>query len=106
MADLSQKDWTERLEADNNAIVLDVRTQDEVDLGMIPEALHIDIHKGQGFIDEIEKLDKTKNYFVYCKSGGRSAQACGVMNSLGFVNAYNLLDGFSAWEGEVVIKEQ
>ncbi|WP_299111635.1 rhodanese-like domain-containing protein [uncultured Winogradskyella sp.] len=101
MADLSQKDWTKQLEQDNNSVVLDVRTQEEVELGIIPNALHIDIYKGQGFIDEINKLDKTKNYYVYCKAGGRSAQACAVMNQLGFANAYNLVGGFSEWEGEV-----
>lgn len=101
MADLSQKDWTKQLEQDNNSVVLDVRTQVEVDEGIIPNALHIDIYNGQGFIDELEKLDKTKTYYVYCKSGGRSGQACAVMNQLGFVNAYNLLGGFMEWQGEV-----
>ncbi|WP_339626807.1 rhodanese-like domain-containing protein [uncultured Winogradskyella sp.] len=105
MADLLQKDWTKLLEEDNNALVLDVRTQDEVDLGIIPNALHIDIYKGQGFIEEIEKLDKSKTYFVYCKAGGRSAQACAVMNQLGFENTHNLIGGFSEWQGEVALKE-
>ena len=101
MADLSQEDWAKQLEEDNNSIVLDVRTQQEVEEGIIPNALHIDIYKGQGFIDDIEKLDKTKNYYVYCRSGGRSGQACAIMNQLGFNNAYNLLGGFSEWSGKV-----
>lgn len=101
MADLSQNDWTKKLHEDNNSVVLDVRTQEEIELGMIPNALHIDIYKGQGFIEDVEKLDKTKNYYVYCKAGGRSAQACAVMNQLGFVNTYNLVGGFSEWQGEV-----
>lgn len=101
MADLSQKDWTKRLEKDNNSVVLDVRTQDEVEEGIIPNAIHIDIYQGQGFIDELEKLDKTKNYYVYCKSGGRSGQACAIMNQLGFNSAYNLKGGFMEWQGDV-----
>ncbi|WP_299113036.1 rhodanese-like domain-containing protein [uncultured Winogradskyella sp.] len=102
MADLQQEDWTKMLSEDNNSVVLDVRTQEEVeDLGVIPNALHIDIFKGQGFIDEIQQLDNTKNYFVYCKAGGRSAQACAIMNQLGFEKTYNLLGGFTEWEGEV-----
>lgn len=101
MADLSQKDWTNQLAEDNNSVVLDVRTQEEIELGMIPNAIHIDIYKGQGFIYELEELDKTKNYYVYCKSGGRSGQACAVMNQLGFKNAYNLLGGFMEWQGDV-----
>jgi len=38
---------------------------------------------------------------VYCKAGGRSAQACAIMNQLGFKNAYNLVGGFSQWQGKV-----
>jgi rhodanese-related sulfurtransferase len=101
MADLTQKDWTKQLEDDTNAVVLDVRTQDEVVEGIIPNAIHIDIYKGQGFIYEVEELDKSKTYYVYCKAGGRSAQACAIMNQLGFESTYNLVGGFSNWQGEV-----
>lgn len=97
--DLSQQDWAKRLEEKSNAVVLDVRTDDEWNDGHIPGALHIDIYKGQGFIEEIEKLDKEKPYFVYCKAGGRSAQACGLMQQLGFQETYNLVGGFMKWEG-------
>ncbi|REG90202.1 rhodanese-like domain-containing protein [Winogradskyella sediminis] len=105
MADLSQEEWTKKLEADTNAVVLDVRTQDEVDQGIIPNAIHIDIFKGQGFIYEVEKLDKSKNYYVYCRSGNRSGQACAIMNQLDIENAYNLEGGFSEWQGEVAFME-
>jgi rhodanese-related sulfurtransferase len=101
MADLSQEEWTEQLENSTKAFLLDVRTPEEVEDGYIPNATNIDIHLGQGFLDEIEKLDKSKTYFVYCRSGARSGQACAIMNSVGFENAYNLLGGFMNWEGEV-----
>ena len=101
MADLSQHDWTTQLAADDNAVILDVRTPEEVALGIIPNAIVIDIYKGQGFINEVEALDKSKTYYVYCKMGGRSAQACSVMNKLGFKNTYNLIGGFTEWKGEV-----
>lgn len=99
---LTQEDWVSQLEADENAVILDVRTEAEVDEGMIANAINIDIHEGQGFIDKIEALDKSKNYYVYCRSGARSAKACEIMNELGFDNAYNLLGGMLEWEGEVV----
>ncbi|MCD2260139.1 rhodanese-like domain-containing protein [Psychroserpens luteolus] len=101
MADLTQQEWTSKLNADENAVILDVRTPEEVALGIIPNAIAIDIYKGQGFIYELEELDKSKNYYVYCKAGGRSAQACSVMNQLGFKNTYNLIGGFNEWKGEV-----
>lgn len=102
MADLTQKDWVDQLNNDENAVILDVRTQDEVDEGKIPNSIHIDIHRGQGFIYEVDALDKTKNYYVYCKAGGRSGQACTIMNHLGFKNTYNLIGGIMAWTGDIV----
>ncbi len=101
MADLSQEAWTEQLNNDNNAVILDVRTEEEVADGHIPDATNLNILKGQAFIYELESLDKAKNYYVYCKSGGRSGQACVIMNQLGFENTYNLVGGFSQWEGAV-----
>jgi rhodanese-related sulfurtransferase len=68
---------------------------------MIPYAINIDIYKGQGFIYQVEELDKSKNYYVYCKAGGRSAQACSIMNQMGFEHTYNLEGGFMQWQGEV-----
>ncbi|EPR73916.1 Protein containing rhodanese-like domain protein [Winogradskyella psychrotolerans RS-3] len=38
---------------------------------------------------------------MYCKSGNRSGQACAIMNQLDIENAYNLIGGFSEWQGEV-----
>ena len=102
MSDLNQELWTSQLQNDTNGVVLDVRTESEVAEGFIPNAIHINIYKGQGFIDDIEKLDKTKNYYVYCRSGNRSGQACSVMNQLGFDNAYNLVGGILDWTGDIV----
>jgi rhodanese-related sulfurtransferase len=101
MADLSQENWVEQLQKDENAFILDVRTDDEVGEGYIPKAKHIDIYLGQSFIDELQKLDKSKNYYVYCRSGNRSGQACAIMNSIGIENTFNLEGGFMNWEGEV-----
>lgn len=101
MADLSQEQWAQQLKADENAFILDVRTEEEVEEGYIPNAKNLNIFKGQAFVYELEALDKTKNYYVYCRSGGRSGQACGIMNQMGFENAYNLVGGFQEWKGEV-----
>lgn len=99
---LEQEVWVDQLENDENAVILDVRTADECNDGMIPKAMNIDIYKGQEFIYLIEELDKTKNYYVYCRSGARSGQACSIMNQLGFENTYNLIGGMMEWNGEVV----
>jgi rhodanese-related sulfurtransferase len=100
--DLIQEDWVSQYEADENGVILDVRTENECNEGIIANALQIDIYEGQGFIDKIEALDKSKNYYVYCRSGARSAKACEVMESLGFEKTFNLLGGILGWDGEIV----
>ena len=100
--DLNQNDWWSQLQADENAVVIDVRTPDEFSSGIIPGAINIDIYKGQGFVYMIEELDKTKNYYVYCDAGSRSEQAFKVKNQLDIFNAYNLLGGISNWNGPII----
>jgi len=102
MENLTQEEWVEQLEKDNNAIVLDVRTDAEIAEGIIPNAIHLDIYKGQGFIYALEELDKSKSYYVYCRSGNRSGQACQIMEELGFEKTYNLEGGMLQWTGDVV----
>lgn len=102
MANLTQEDWKTQLGKDTNAVVLDVRTDAEVAEGIIPKAIQINIYEGQGFVYKLEELDKSKNYYVYCRSGNRSGQACAIMNQLGFENAYNLVGGILEWKGELV----
>lgn len=99
--DLSQEEWASKLMQDDNAVLLDVRTIDECSEGIIPGALMIDIYKGQGFIYSVDALDKAKNFYVYCRSGIRSQNACSIMNQMGFGNTYNLVGGFSNWQGEI-----
>jgi len=101
MADLSQEEWASKLKEDSNAFILDVRTEEELEEGIIPNAENIDIYLGQEFLNELEKLDKSKNYYVYCRSGNRSGQACAIMKSIGFENTNNLQGGFMNWEGDI-----
>ncbi|AUP80473.1 rhodanese-like domain-containing protein [Flavivirga eckloniae] len=105
MEDLTQEEWASQLANDASAIVLDVRTDAEVAEGIIPNAIHIDIYKGQEFISEIEALDKDKSYYIYCRSGNRSGQACSIMEELDFENVYNLEGGILEWEGDLVDME-
>ena len=101
MKNLTQEQWKAAKEKDENVVILDVRTEGEFLVGFIPDAINIDIYKGQEFLDEIEKLDKSKNYLVYCRSGARSASACSLMHQRGIENAYNLMGGIIEWDGEI-----
>jgi rhodanese-related sulfurtransferase len=98
--DLTQQDWSSRYESDDNAFLLDVRTQEEYDDGHIPNATLLDIRQPQSFMDALQEMDPSKNYYVYCRSGARSSQACQLMNQNGIETAYNLLGGFMEWEGD------
>jgi rhodanese-related sulfurtransferase len=49
------------------------------------------------FPGKIAELDKTKSYYIYCRSGNRSGQVCNYMSGLGFGNLYNLQGGIMAW---------
>tara|TARA_B110000503_G_scaffold75951_1_gene117287 strand:- start:633 stop:941 length:309 start_codon:yes stop_codon:yes gene_type:complete len=100
MADLTQKEWRIQLANDAEAVILDVRTEAEVAEGYVPLMRHLDIYNPSGFMDTAKQMDTSKNYYVYCRSGARSAQACAILNSLGFENTYNLLGGFMEWQGE------
>lgn len=70
-------------------IILDVRTPSEFAEGHIKGAINIDFYS-ETFRDELDVLNKTKIYFVYCRSGNRSGQAMEIMKSLGFSTVYNL----------------
>lgn len=98
--DLSIEEWKKRIESDKNAFLLDVRTLEEFEEGHIPQATLLDIRQASNFIDGIKSLDVSKNYYVYCRSGLRSAQACQLMNHYGLKTTYNLLGGFMEWDGE------
>ncbi|MDR2870744.1 MAG: rhodanese-like domain-containing protein [Deferribacteraceae bacterium] len=77
-------------------VILDVRTDDEYRAGHIEGALNIDIYQSN-FEELISKLDNTKTYLVYCRSGNRSRQAISVMTSAGIAKIYHMKDGFSRW---------
>jgi rhodanese-related sulfurtransferase len=53
------------------------------------------------FDAKIDKLDKSKKYIVYCKSGGRSSRAVETMSEKGFKYIYELEGGISSWSGEL-----
>jgi phage shock protein E len=82
--------------SDPSVVVLDVRTPAEFMSGHLANAINIDI-EGMQFKSEVAKLDKSKTYAVYCRSGRRSAIATDEMSKLGFKTLLNLEGGTGAW---------
>lgn len=76
--------------------VLDVRTPGEFTAGSVQGAKNIDIYD-PAFRQNLSALDKNQPVLVYCKSGGRSAEAAGILKELGFREVYNMEGGMLAW---------
>ena len=87
---------------EQEAIVIDVRTPMETAEGVIEGCDMMIDFKSSNFGTEIAKLDKSKAYVIYCRSGGRSASASQYMVDNGFKKVYNLKGGITGWAGNVV----
>lgn len=92
---LNAIDFRKELES-KNSVLIDVRSPNEIKQGAIPGHKMINVSKPT-FKDEVSKLDKSKSYFLYCRSGMRSAHACRIMHDMGFKELNNLKGGIMAW---------
>lgn len=101
MINLSETEWVKLHDESEESVIIDVRTDDEFSTGYIEGAVNIDFYMGNKFISDIDKLDKSKSYFIYCKSGARSGQTCELMKQKGFNKVYNLEGGILGWTGEL-----
>ena len=86
-------------EGNPSFVILDVRTAEEFASGYIENAINIDYYS-DAFRDELDNLDKTKTYLIYCRSGRRSADALDIMTELDFREVYNMLGGIIDWQAE------
>ena len=96
--ELTAEQFKEQLEKSDNAVVIDVRTPEEKSDGDIPGSKLYNL-LDPSFKENINKLDKDKEYFVFCKSGGRSGTACKYMANQG-LKCNNLLGGIHAWNNK------
>ncbi|MCM3162052.1 rhodanese-like domain-containing protein [Metabacillus litoralis] len=79
-----------------NVNIVDVREVEEVQAGKIPGAVHIPL----GLLEfRMNELDKSKEYILVCRSGGRSGRAYQLLENQGF-NVINMTGGMLDWEGE------
>ncbi|WP_026362025.1 MULTISPECIES: rhodanese-like domain-containing protein [Methylotenera] len=95
----------------DNAILVDVRTQAELDLvGRVPDATHIEWAFYPGMIANAEfgaqlqaKVAPNKTIIFMCRTGGRSHNAAVLAQQLGYSHAFNMAEGF---EGEANAQKQ
>lgn len=74
---------------DKDVVILDVRTPEEFNQNHIDGSVNINF-LGSDFKEQVSKLDKNKNYKLYCRSGNRSGKAMTLMNSMGFNHIENI----------------
>ena len=92
---LNGKSFKEAYASSTGAVLLDVRTPGEFSSGTIPGAQNADM-MSPVFMQYISTLDKNVEYFVFCRSGARSAEACRAMNEIG-LKVSNLSGGIGSW---------
>ena len=77
--------------------IIDVRTPGEYANGHIKNTLLADWNNAAEFNRRIAYIDKNKAVYVYCQSGGRSADAAKKMRADGYEKVYELKGGLNAW---------
>lgn len=97
---ISMSEGIERMAADEDFILLDVRRADEFAAGHIPGAVNLPNEKIG--TEEIASLpNKNQTIYIYCRSGNRSKQAAEKLAAQGYTNIVEF-GGINDWTGETV----
>ncbi|CAA9218031.1 MAG: Rhodanese-related sulfurtransferase [uncultured Blastococcus sp.] len=90
-------------ELPEDAVILDVREDDEWVHGHAAGAIHIPMGDVPARLDELPDADPL---YVTCRSGGRSARVAAWLNQNGF-DAVNVAGGMGEWEaaGKPMVSE-
>jgi len=89
----------EIITTESDEVVLDIRTPEEYDQGIIEGAINIDFYDDD-FAVQLDALDKDAHYVVYCNSGNRSGQANSIFEDLGFTDVTEIDGGITNWHSE------
>lgn len=102
---LEPQAFIEAVEADTSAVILDVRRPEEYADGHLDKAVNIDWLNQNAFSAALPTLDKSRTYYVYCRSGRRSNAAATKMQEAGF-KVFDMAGGYLRWtsEGRPVVK--
>jgi adenylyltransferase/sulfurtransferase len=88
----------EKLDRGDKFVLLDVREPHEYQICNIPGAKLIPLGEVGKHLDE---FDKDADIVIHCKSGMRSARACGILRAAGFQHVRNMKGGILAWSDQV-----
>ena len=93
---LAPQAFINQAKADTTSILLDVRTSKEYAEGHLAGAQQLDYLNPEAFNAGISKFDKSRTYYIYCRSGKRSHGACQKMKKQGF-KVYDMEGGILNW---------
>ena len=91
---ISESDFVEILDSDYTLI--DVRTQDEFDLGHIHSAINLDFYS-ETFQNDILSLPKNETIVLYCRTNNRSSKTANILKENGFKEISVLEGGITEW---------
>ena len=80
-------------------VVLDVRTPKEFTQGHIAGAVLLDFYSPE-FANGLKRLDRSKTYLIYCRSGNRSGKTLKLIDGMGFQKVYHLKHGIIDWRNK------
>ncbi len=80
-------------------LLIDVRTPEEFQGGLIPSAINIDYRV---IADQMSKVDRDTPIIVYCRTGRRSHAAFTTLLEMGFTNVSDF-GGIIHWDGDIFI---
>lgn len=89
----------QKLAADPDVFVLDVRTPDENKEARIARSTLVPIDELPRRLGELPQ-DKEKPILVYCAMGGRSARGASLLAQNGWKTVFNLEGGITGWRDE------
>ena len=99
MEEITPTELKQRLDNGDDIQIIDVREDNEVAIGRIPNSKHIRLAEVLSRMDEI---DPNRETVVHCKMGGRSARAIDALQRSGFKGKLlNLKGGITGWSNEV-----
>jgi adenylyltransferase/sulfurtransferase len=87
-----------KMDRGDDFVLIDVREPHEYKIASIPGAKLIPLGEVPKRLGE---LDPNADTVVHCKSGMRSAKACGILRQAGFSNVRNMKGGILAWSERV-----
>ena len=95
---MSVQELKEKIDEGKSLFLLDVRQPSEREICKLEDEKNIPLDELE---QRVHELDPNIETIVYCRSGGRSMQACQFLESQGFTSVINLTGGVLAWSDDI-----